>query len=204
MTTNGGGERHDTSPEHRDLRAKELHAAFAGLVADGRTTPRGAPRNPLQLGATFWHFRHESRVTSPPTGARNLMLPPLWALAKVFGVHPYYDPLGQPDPRLKEHTAEPDRPVRRVSVRHGPGADPPRPCGVGWRPTFWWLLASRRGLRAKAGRPQADAATRGRRHRPREHICRRAKPPRAARAPRYRGRSPRSAHRDRLRHSSLR
>jgi len=37
----------------------------AGLVADGRTTPRGAPRNPLQLGA--------------------------WALAKDFGVHPYYD-----------------------------------------------------------------------------------------------------------------
>jgi quercetin dioxygenase-like cupin family protein len=73
------------------LRAKELHEAFAGLVADGKTTPRGAPRNPLQLGATFWHFRHESRVTSPPIWAQNLMLPPLWALAKAFGVHPYYD-----------------------------------------------------------------------------------------------------------------
>ena len=57
------------------LRAKELHEAFAGLVADGKTTPRGAPRNPLQLGATFWHFRHESRVTSPPIWAQNLMLP---------------------------------------------------------------------------------------------------------------------------------
>ena len=73
------------------LLAKELHEAFAGLVADGKTTPRGAPRNPLQLGATFWHFRHESRVTSPPAWAQNLMLPPLWALAKLFGVHPYYD-----------------------------------------------------------------------------------------------------------------
>ena len=72
------------------LRAKELHEAFAGLVADGKTTPRGAPRNPLQLGATFWHFRHESRVTSPPIWAQNLMLPPLWALAKVFGIRPYY------------------------------------------------------------------------------------------------------------------
>jgi hypothetical protein len=54
------------------LHAKELHEAFAGLVADGKTTPRVAPRNPLQLGATFWHFRHESRVTSPPILAQNL------------------------------------------------------------------------------------------------------------------------------------
>jgi len=72
-------------------RTKEFHEAVAGLVADGRTTPRGAPRNPLQLGATFWHFRHESRVTRPPVGVQNLMLPPLWALAKIFGVRPYYD-----------------------------------------------------------------------------------------------------------------
>ena len=73
------------------LNTKEWHEALAGLVADGKTTPRGAPRNPLQLGATFWHFRHESRVTSPPIWAQNLMLPPLWALAKAFGVRPYYD-----------------------------------------------------------------------------------------------------------------
>ena len=73
------------------LRTKEWHEALAGLVADGKTTLRGAPRNPLQLGATFWYFRHESRVTSPPIWAQNLMLPPLWALAKVFGVRPYYD-----------------------------------------------------------------------------------------------------------------
>jgi hypothetical protein len=42
------------------------------------------------LGATFWHFRHESRVTSPPIWIQNLMLPTLWMLAKVFGVKPYY------------------------------------------------------------------------------------------------------------------
>ena len=71
------------------LRTKEFHEAVAGLVADGRTTPRGAPKNPLQLGATFWHFRHESRVTSPPIWVQNLMLPPLWTVAKVFGVKPY-------------------------------------------------------------------------------------------------------------------
>jgi quercetin dioxygenase-like cupin family protein len=65
------------------LRSKEFHEAVAGLAADGKTTPRGAPRNPLQLGATFWHFRHESRVTSPPIGMQNLMLPPLWAVARA-------------------------------------------------------------------------------------------------------------------------
>ena len=65
--------------------------AVAGLVADGKTTPAGVPNNPLQLGATFWHFRHQSRVTSTPIWVQNLMLPPLWALAKVFGVRPYYD-----------------------------------------------------------------------------------------------------------------
>jgi len=73
------------------LQSKQMHEAFAGLVADGRTTPRGAPKNPLQLGATFWHFRHESRATSPPIWVQNLVLPPLSALARVFGVRPLYD-----------------------------------------------------------------------------------------------------------------
>jgi quercetin dioxygenase-like cupin family protein len=72
------------------LQAKEFHEAVAGLAADGKTTPAGAPKNPLQLGATFWHFRNESRVTSPPIWVQSLLLPPLWALAKVFGVRPYY------------------------------------------------------------------------------------------------------------------
>jgi quercetin dioxygenase-like cupin family protein len=73
------------------LHAKEWHEALAGLVADGKTTPGGAPKNPLQLGVTFWHFRHGSRVTSPPVWLQNLMLPRLWALAKAFSIRPYYD-----------------------------------------------------------------------------------------------------------------
>jgi Cupin domain len=73
------------------LQTREMHEAFAGLAAEGKTTPRGAPKNPLQLGATLWHFRHESRVTSPPIWVQNLILPPLWALAKLFGVRPYHD-----------------------------------------------------------------------------------------------------------------
>jgi hypothetical protein len=72
------------------LRSKQWHEALAGLVADGKTTPRGAPKNPLQLGATFWHFRHESRVTSPSIAVQNILLPPLSALAKILGVRPYY------------------------------------------------------------------------------------------------------------------
>ncbi len=72
------------------LRSKQWHEALAGLVADGKTTPRGAPRNPLQLGATFWYFRHESRVAAPSIAVQNILLPPLSALAKVLGVRPYY------------------------------------------------------------------------------------------------------------------
>lgn len=55
-----------------------------------RTTPICCQKNPLQLGATFWHFRHESRVTSPPIWVQNLVFPPLWAAAKVFGLRPYH------------------------------------------------------------------------------------------------------------------
>ena len=73
------------------LHTKEMLEAFGGFASEGKTTSRGAPKNPLPLGATLWHFRHESRVTSPPPWAQNLVLPPLAALAKVFGVHPYHD-----------------------------------------------------------------------------------------------------------------
>jgi len=88
---NPGSAQIDGIVEYRPaLQAKEFHEAVAGLAADGKTTPTGVPKNPLQLGATFWHFRHDSRVTSPPIWVQNLMFPPLWALAKVFGVRPYY------------------------------------------------------------------------------------------------------------------
>lgn len=73
------------------LHAKEMFEAFGGLASEGKTTPRGAPKNPLQLGATLWYFRHETRASSPPTWAQNLILPPLAALAKLFGVRPYHE-----------------------------------------------------------------------------------------------------------------
>jgi hypothetical protein len=73
------------------LRSKEMHEAFGGLAVEGKTTSRGAPKNPLQLGATLWYFRRENRVTAPPAWVQNLVLPPLAALAKVCGVRPYYE-----------------------------------------------------------------------------------------------------------------
>jgi quercetin dioxygenase-like cupin family protein len=73
------------------LHTKEMFEAFGGLGSEGKTNARGAPKNPLQLGATVWHFRHESRATSPPIWIQDVVLPPLAALARVVGVRPYYD-----------------------------------------------------------------------------------------------------------------
>jgi mannose-6-phosphate isomerase-like protein (cupin superfamily) len=73
------------------LKTREMHEAFAGLAAEGKTTSRGAPKNPLQLGATIWHFRHESRATAPPIWIQNAILPPLAALARLFGIRAHND-----------------------------------------------------------------------------------------------------------------
>lgn len=71
------------------LASRQMHEAFAGLDSEGKTNARGAPRNPLQLGATVWRFRHESRVTSPPVWVQNIVLPPLAVLARLFRVPTY-------------------------------------------------------------------------------------------------------------------
>lgn len=73
------------------LGAKELHEMFAGLNNDGMATKSGAPRNPLQLGVTFWHFRDDIRVSSPPPWLQNVFMPPLWALGRAVGIKPYYE-----------------------------------------------------------------------------------------------------------------
>ena len=73
------------------LQSKQMHEAFAGLANEGRTAANGAPKNPLQLGATLWHFRHESRVTSPPPWLQNIILPPLAAAANVFHLRAHHD-----------------------------------------------------------------------------------------------------------------
>ncbi|MGD9734106.1 MAG: cupin domain-containing protein [Solirubrobacterales bacterium] len=73
------------------LGAKELHEMFAGLNNDGKALASGAPKNPLQLGTTFWHYRDDIRVSSPPRWLQNLFLPPLWALGRAVGIKPYYE-----------------------------------------------------------------------------------------------------------------
>lgn len=91
MTNTGPTEIEGVVELYPALRSRQLHEAFGGLACEGKTTGRGAPKNPLQLGATLWHFRHENRVTSPPIWVQNLILPPLWALAKLCGVRPYHE-----------------------------------------------------------------------------------------------------------------
>jgi mannose-6-phosphate isomerase-like protein (cupin superfamily) len=86
------------------LHTREMHEAFAGLAGEGKTTSRGAPRNPLQLAATVWRFRRESRATSPPIWLQNLILPPLAALARVLGVRGY-EPVW--DSRVSTSRSEP-------------------------------------------------------------------------------------------------
>ena len=73
------------------LQSRQIHEAFAGLATEGRTAANGAPKNLLQLGATLWHFRHESRVASPPPWLQNIILPPLAVAAKVFHLRAHHD-----------------------------------------------------------------------------------------------------------------
>ncbi len=87
------------------LHTKEMFEAFGGLSSEGKTTARGAPKNPLQLGATLWHFRHESRAISPPIWIQNLVLPPLAVLAKLIGVRPYHNRWDSRNTSRTQHTA---------------------------------------------------------------------------------------------------
>jgi quercetin dioxygenase-like cupin family protein len=67
-------------------RTDELHDVLAGISTDLPHTRTGAPRNLLQLGATFWAFRHDIRATTPPVWLQNIMLPLLAGAAHVAGV----------------------------------------------------------------------------------------------------------------------
>ena len=73
------------------LRTKEWHEALAGLVADGKTTPRGAPEEPAPARRHLLALPPRKPGHLTAIWVQNLVLPPLWALAKAFGVRPYYD-----------------------------------------------------------------------------------------------------------------
>jgi putative monooxygenase len=54
------------------LHTKEMFEAFGGLGSEGKTTSRGAPKNPLQLGATLWRAPLLRAMGQPdPTGPRS-------------------------------------------------------------------------------------------------------------------------------------
>jgi quercetin dioxygenase-like cupin family protein len=57
------------------LQAKEWHEALAGLVADGKTTPRGAPKNPLASGSVRAQRRRGSAPGSAPISSRLQLRP---------------------------------------------------------------------------------------------------------------------------------
>jgi quercetin dioxygenase-like cupin family protein len=71
--------------------AAELHDALAAISSTMPVTAAGAPRNPLQLGATFWFFRHDLVATSPPGWLQPLLLAPLAALSALARVRGYRD-----------------------------------------------------------------------------------------------------------------
>ena len=122
------------------LRSKEMHEAFGGLSSERQDhVARAHPKNPLQLGATLWYFRQENRVTSPPAWVQNLILPPLAALAKVFGVRPCSTAgtaASQPQNRRRcrepAHPASPILTVYLVAWRGTPNASSP---ASAWSPT---------------------------------------------------------------------
>jgi quercetin dioxygenase-like cupin family protein len=71
-------------------RSAELHDALAGLAGEGLTDATGRPHSLRQVGATFWYFRNDIRVTSLPIWAQNLLLPPLAGIARLTGIKPTY------------------------------------------------------------------------------------------------------------------
>jgi hypothetical protein len=81
------------------LLTKVWHEALAGLVADGKTTPRGAPKNPLQLGATLWHFRPRKPGHLTAHLGPEPHVPPTVGTSGGLRHTPLLRPLGQPDPR---------------------------------------------------------------------------------------------------------
>ncbi len=72
------------------LHTKEMHEAFGGLGSEGKTTPEGHRRirssSARRSGTSATRAAHLAADL-----VQNLVLPPLAALAKVFGVRPYHD-----------------------------------------------------------------------------------------------------------------
>ena len=119
-----------SSSAARHGKPRSSHEAVAGLAADGKTTPAGAPKNSLQLGAILWRFRPRKpgllnarlgAEPDPPPAAgagqglrrtpplRPLGQPGSGQLAKATQNHPQ-PPAVVPKTRIARH----DRPLARI------------------------------------------------------------------------------------------
>lgn len=103
----------------------ELHDVLAGISNDLPHTPTGAPKNPLQLGATFWAFRNDIRATTPPLWLQNILLPVLAGAARIARVSPTRPdwssrlPEGAPDAALLFDENEYADLLHSVGYTHG-------------------------------------------------------------------------------------
>ena len=109
----------------------ELHDALAGISSDLPHSATGAPRNPLQLGATFWAFRNDIRAVSPPIWLQNIMLPILAGAARLARVPPlrpeWISRLPGGDPSVPSLFDENDFADQLKAAGYNRGLDDPHP-----------------------------------------------------------------------------
>ena len=78
-----------TRPERLELAFSTSSITFIKQI--------GAPKNPLQLGAIFWHFRRESRGPRRPSACRTSCCR-RYRRCETSGVHPYRSLRAPPEP----------------------------------------------------------------------------------------------------------
>jgi len=109
----------------------ELHDALAGISSDLPHSATGAPKNPLQLGATFWAFRDDIRAVSPPIWLQNIMLPILAGAARLARVPPmrpeWTSRLSDGAPSVPRLFDENDFADQLKATGHNRGLDDPHP-----------------------------------------------------------------------------
>lgn len=72
------------------LRTETAFEALAGLARDGKTTKTGVPRNPLRAALILREFDDEFALASPPRAIQRIVLTPLAAVGRLFGLRAEY------------------------------------------------------------------------------------------------------------------
>jgi quercetin dioxygenase-like cupin family protein len=68
------------------LRMEEVFESLAGFAREGRARRNGLPRNPLLLAVFAQEFRQEIRGARPPAAVQRVLLPPMAAVGRAFGL----------------------------------------------------------------------------------------------------------------------